>query len=470
MDEPHHASWNVNDHGGYSPKQLFISPKYSTFNEEITEYKYLSYKIYKKVIETKVKQYYTTNMVKTLKSCWFDDECIKLEYDIDPDSPIKFEHLLSLCLYTDLSDLCFDFSCSFRALNPYEPLSLIKDRNSKYYWFSRYLRECVQLYGESLPSDKPVYCGLSRIFYFPEFDIRLCSPSSTTYQIAVAIKFSGGKDGIVIKLKNEVRSHNVIMGFNTGWISAFKEESEGLYFGGHYMMRINSITIMETKKNYETSIKVLKEFNYMFNGEYIGKDCENGKLSSSELVLINGLLDYILFDDDKDKQKIYSSIDSYILNTFKLYSQNKMQILLDLEQLDMRGEKSLHDRIMYERELTEDIVLFCSSSSTNLFRGDIIFKLFPNLKSIIMIVVAEYDIYSFSFSFLLSIISKSSLEKVIIKTMSDEDNWLYSIWSSNDKKLKHMFSERNFNISFNKNKKRPDEEEEDDPWIVIERQ
>ena len=99
-------------------------------------------------------------------------------------------------LYTDLTELSSDFSSTFRGVNNYEPLQSIKHRNSHYYWMSRYLRECVQIFGTfsdlwNDPLTGPFYCGLSKQLLFPEYQMRLCSPCSTSYHEEVAITFSG---------------------------------------------------------------------------------------------------------------------------------------------------------------------------------------------------------------------------------------------------------------------------------------
>lgn len=138
------------------------------------EYKHLSFYIYQTVIMTKVTQYIKTKAAKRIKasiSYGCMDE-IKLEYDINEGANIKFDHLLSLTLYTDLSGLSYEFSSTFRAVNNYESLQSIKARNADYFWMSRYLRELVQIYGNNYSDwddeklKGPFYCGLSRLFLF----------------------------------------------------------------------------------------------------------------------------------------------------------------------------------------------------------------------------------------------------------------------------------------------------------------
>ena len=63
-------------------------------------------------------------------------------------SPLSKEHLLSVILYCDWSDLCTAFSATFRRHRAYEPLKRIKSRNREFWWLSKLLRETVELYGD----------------------------------------------------------------------------------------------------------------------------------------------------------------------------------------------------------------------------------------------------------------------------------------------------------------------------------
>ena len=71
----------------------------------------------------------------------------------------------------------------------------------------------------------------------PSFSMRLSSPTSTSMQISVAIKFSG-REGMVITLNNPATrdkcggnvtggyEYGWLRSFNCSWISKFKEEEE----------------------------------------------------------------------------------------------------------------------------------------------------------------------------------------------------------------------------------------------------
>ena len=98
---------------------------------------------------------------------------------------------------------------------------------------SKTLRETVEIFGGcSYKYSKngvlrgSYYCGMSVVLNIPEFNIFLCSPTSTSKQIEVAIKFSGDH-GIVIQLDNpDTPQYRQLRGFNCSWLSRYKEEDE----------------------------------------------------------------------------------------------------------------------------------------------------------------------------------------------------------------------------------------------------
>eukprot|EP01083_Nonionella_stella_P266313 901074_1 len=98
----------------------------------------------------KVHKYIISKSVKTLSACTkaIFGNFVNLKYGIEHGSSILRRHLLALFFYTDFTDLCTDFSATFRQIKQFEPLSSIKRRNAVYWWMSKNLRECVELYGQ----------------------------------------------------------------------------------------------------------------------------------------------------------------------------------------------------------------------------------------------------------------------------------------------------------------------------------
>eukprot|EP01083_Nonionella_stella_P088311 246018_1 len=104
-----------------------------------------------------------------------------------------------------------------------------------YYWMSRKLRECVEIFGQCRVGidntlSGPFFCGMNGVMSMPSFCMRLCSPTSTSKQIEVAMKFSG-KNGIVLQMDNPRNvQYRYLHGFNASWISRYKAEDERLFF------------------------------------------------------------------------------------------------------------------------------------------------------------------------------------------------------------------------------------------------
>eukprot|EP01083_Nonionella_stella_P306018 1069973_1 len=143
-------SYNTWDHGGYDIKELFIAAKFASFKEEIAHYKHVSLKQYEAMI-VKVNHYLQAAVFRQTTATRYGPRWCS--YGIAKGDPIQFEHLLALVLYADYSDLSSHFSSTFRK-KPFETITSVKRRNAVYYWMSRRLRECVEIFGQYRWGDK----------------------------------------------------------------------------------------------------------------------------------------------------------------------------------------------------------------------------------------------------------------------------------------------------------------------------
>ena len=175
----------------------------------------------------KAHQYIITKYAKSITS---DTYRTPQHYGIDQGSPLTIDNLLSIILYTDTTRLSSDFSGSFRKMHEYDTLSSIKKRNSKYWFWSKTLRETVELYAPIIKftKEETFYTGISIAMNIPSFSIRLCSPTSTSVHIEVAVTFSG-QTGLILQLsanKDITGPYNHLRTFDCSWISEFAEEDE----------------------------------------------------------------------------------------------------------------------------------------------------------------------------------------------------------------------------------------------------
>ena len=165
-------------------------------------------------------------------------------YGIIQGTPIGVDNIFALILYTDFDELSSDFSRSFRKIHAFETFENVKMRNSYYWWWSKILRETVELYGicrsydfwwrKSLGKQDeydtglygPFFSGVSFVMNIPQFQINLNTPTSTSKHIEVATKFADDR-GMIIEL--DIGSDDVmkkLRGFDCSWISQYKEEDE----------------------------------------------------------------------------------------------------------------------------------------------------------------------------------------------------------------------------------------------------
>ena len=232
---PDNGAGRIENHPSYKVCELYVSKKYGSFGEEIINYRqFVDIHIikFKQLIIKKAREYINTKLVRSMK---YDDEDKPhrdpQNYGITKGTPLGIDNLLSIILYTDTTVLSSEFSSTFRRISPYETLTNTKRRNSKYWWWSKLLRETVELYGERARdmAKSPFYTGMGIVMYMPCFMIRLCSPTSTSIHLEVALKFSG-EAGIILQLnvKNMLHPnyHSHIRAMDCSWISRFKEEDE----------------------------------------------------------------------------------------------------------------------------------------------------------------------------------------------------------------------------------------------------
>ena len=148
-------------------------------------------------------------------------------YGIQNWTVLGTANLTAIILYTDFTELSSNFTSTFRKQNAFETLSQIKERNRRYWWWSKTLRETVELFGaHAWDMNGPYYCGMSYVMTLPALAIRLCSPTSTSVHLEVALKFAG-EEGIIIQFNtSKTTGFEYLRGFDCSFISKYKEEDE----------------------------------------------------------------------------------------------------------------------------------------------------------------------------------------------------------------------------------------------------
>ncbi len=316
-----------------------------------------------------------------------------------------------------------------------------------FYHISKSLRELIQYFGINNRSGAngtetgPFYCGMSCELVIPEFAIRLNGPTSTTMHIEIAMRFSGS-EGIILQLNNKTWTGKAESFFDSSWISSYPEEDERIMVGGRFKLEIESVRVMKTKNNYETFVQ-----SFQFLDKLLSGDCDGiGNISSENVEIVSKCISYYLNISS-------NSFDDYIKDTFWLFCNQKKDIIINLNEMNIYVEnKDFVNIIMYSVKNDNNI----GSNNINIFKC-LLFDLFPNGNQIIIYTTSNLGlpIYPFSILYLLSNIiyssSTSSLltksfKKIIIKAVrrGGRDSWVSKAF---DSKLEQEFTNKKININ-----------------------
>ena len=234
-----------------------------------------------------------------------------------------------------------------------------------------------------------------------------------------------------------------------------------LFVGGDSPIKMESIRIRRTLQNYEDFISALCYLDRMISGAHL----EESK--DEYVLLISDLMNNII------GKKTIRKYDSYIYDTFECFIINKRQMVLDLPELyKVKTNNKMIDLIMngmernryWERKERGD------NDATNLFVCEI-FKVFKNIKNIIIITTTDNGLYCYTFSIvlLLWLIESTSVEKLIVKAVcywngNEYDSWLHLLWNKSSSFLKQQYQQKNYDITKKRIKNHDDEDED---WLEI---
>eukprot|EP01084_Bolivina_argentea_P300304 517780_1 len=158
-----------------------------------------------------------------------------------------FEHVLSLMIYCNYTQLQYEFSKTYRYANG--------DKHCNFYHLGKYLKIVVGKFGqESNDSGQIVtfYHGISEQLLFSKCEkITIECPCSTSTVFAVALSFTNDNNGIIIQLE-QGGNWGWENYFSVAWLSDFGNESEHLFIQQDKANRGISITnIFDVQFGYE---------------------------------------------------------------------------------------------------------------------------------------------------------------------------------------------------------------------------
>eukprot|EP01084_Bolivina_argentea_P281338 481339_1 len=189
------------------------------------------------------------NGSKLITKCQYYDP----QYNILRNEPIGIRHILSMTIYSDLTDFCTAFRETFRKM-PNEDDRDVIERHTQLYYYARSLSEAVQFFGCYMKENEKVRHGLtcgSELFCFHKFRAHFHQPISTSSSFKVAKQFTQG-NGLVLTLKSASKcnndKHTTPKYSLMSWLSDFGSEEEKLFYSSHVAFRIVNIHCFEGKR------------------------------------------------------------------------------------------------------------------------------------------------------------------------------------------------------------------------------
>ena len=172
---------------GYRLMDWYIHKKYLTYKTEILNNNTAPFDIseYNDVLmtATEKRQNWLNNEEARSLKCPDNHDFFKDTYGIAPGDIIKVEHIMSVMFYTNFTENSRLFSETYRKQSLYETDESLKQRHSELYYWGRYLRECVEVFGEEMAGRPDIgifYHGISTTLLFNSSSIYLFGPLSTT--------------------------------------------------------------------------------------------------------------------------------------------------------------------------------------------------------------------------------------------------------------------------------------------------
>ena len=320
------------DLGGRSVQELSVDPRYDSIKEEVLATGLVSPQQFQELVVEKADQYLKSDKCKELKCKPMVNKENPLHFEFKKGDALQPRHLHAIILYCDFTKLCTLFSRSLRKNGPNDGLKEIKKNNSKFFHFTKALREIVTYFGsDSGPYPwqtmngvvkGPFFSGVSVVLNLSEFSIGFNTPTSTTMTREIALRFAS--NGMVITIGNQKGMSKLQPVFSAKWISAFSEEDEYLWFGSVFKLSVENIFILESSKSYKQSIGALYLFAAALSGQrFIGRN-----VTLKEQQILNECIASV---SGGASNVVSKAVDEYITDNMYCFCKSNTKMLLVLK-------------------------------------------------------------------------------------------------------------------------------------------
>ena len=293
-----------------APIRFRVRPRFESMKEEVVGGGHLTQGHWHKLVLLKAQKYMKSKKVRNITA-------VRVSYMSGgprEGDQITQQHLIAVILYCDFSALCTAFSATYRRDGVFESVESVVERHSHFWWLGRFLKEIVHYFGtDGEPENErcergPFFCGVNCVLTVNLGALRLYGPCSTSTNREVAFNCAKS-NGIILKVNNDGTHYSPrTRFFDCSWISNYFEEAERLFMAEKYPLRIVSVVIMRSAKNYRNMFRPFFFLKTLLSGWRMSGPLQ---VQAQDCAFLEQLL--------SPKSNAIDEFDPYLRNTVELF-------------------------------------------------------------------------------------------------------------------------------------------------------
>eukprot|EP01083_Nonionella_stella_P098563 277204_1 len=235
---------------------------------------------------------------------------------------LSIEHILSLMVYCNFSQLQYVFSKTYREnINNHE-------NHRNFYHLGKWIKQSVHKFGTKIyeTNVQTFYHGISEKLLFPSIvsNVQIYTPLSTSISLAASANFADSSKGLVIEFNGGCRKSSRYL--DVSWLSDYTDESEHLFIQNDIPLNIVNIMDGATGSHYKLILKSLQIIDHICIMSYTDKTKNNVFCAMISKIFENQLSIYC---GDRYKPWITLQNSQYGSKLINTYFCNKYAITIN---------------------------------------------------------------------------------------------------------------------------------------------
>eukprot|EP01083_Nonionella_stella_P120714 361993_1 len=342
------TNMNVDALNGGFMRDWYVKDKYGNLKQELLQNGVCQ--IGKPMLEyliERARNLMTCDRSKRLRANSYGNTMLLREYNITKRSPITLDHILTLIVYSsnpnDIQTMFLGTFAPKRSGAGHMNMDQVIVHHSEFANLSRLLRECTEIYGQTLRSSDKFYHLVHGQYLFQDCVFSSSCPLSCTNSLYVACNVlakyrkNETQNGLILQLS---RFETNASFFDCKWLSHFVSEDEKLFFCSSGDLRICTILDIQNSLNYHAYVSGINYLNCLLHGDK-DQDSPSKYGKKAMAILIDNELNKSTLLKKKGIHSHYmmqnSNMPPYIDKLFTAYCCDKFKkIEIDVDRINDR--------------------------------------------------------------------------------------------------------------------------------------